>query len=89
MLSEQEGTDDRCHNLPNAEYGNEIIEEISLKSPPGRLRTRTPASTSRVPASFFEPLLGAQAKLMVELGAGIFPVNEIAESASYASFAAI
>jgi hypothetical protein len=31
MLSEQEGTDDRCHNLPNAEYGNEIVEEISPK----------------------------------------------------------
>jgi hypothetical protein len=89
MLSEQEGTDDRCHNLPNAEYVNEIMEETPLISPPGRLWTRTPASTSRVPASFFEPLLGAQAELTVELRAGIFPVNEIAESASYTSFAAI
>jgi hypothetical protein len=89
MLSEQEGTDDSWHNLPNAEYGNEIIEENPLEPPPGRLRTRTPASTSWVPASFLQPLLGAQAKLTVELGAGIFPVNEIAESASYASFATI
>jgi hypothetical protein len=31
MLSEQERTDDRCHNLPNAEYGNEIVEEIPPK----------------------------------------------------------
>jgi len=50
---------------------------------------RTPTSAPLISASQSQPFLGTQLQLPVQVIAWVFPVDEIAESSSHASFATI
>lgn len=58
-------------------------------SPPRRLGARTATDAASVATPFLEPLLRAKANVPVQLIAGIFPVDEIAEPPSYTALATI
>ena len=60
-----------------------------LVSPPCGFRTRAAAGTASITASLLQPLLRAESQLAVELGAGIFAMNEIAKSSTDTSFSTI
>lgn len=57
--------------------------------PSSRLRTRTATDTAGIATAFLEPLLRAEAQLAIELRAGVFPMDEVAEPAADASLATI
>jgi hypothetical protein len=66
-----------------------MVTTSCLKSFPRWLRRGTLAHTPLIPAPFFQPLLGGQFQLSVQLRTWFFPVYEVAESASYTSFSAV
>lgn len=56
---------------------------------PRRLRTRRPTQTPLIPAPLPQPLLSRELQLALQLRRRFFPMNEIAEAAAHAAFAAI
>lgn len=62
---------------------------VRLVPASGRLRARAATDTARVPTPLLQPLLRTQSHFAVQFGAGIFAVDEVAESAAHAPFSAI
>lgn len=60
-----------------------------LVSPPCGFGTRAATGAAGITTSLLQPLLRAESQLPVELGAGIFAMNEVAKSTAHTSFSAI
>jgi hypothetical protein len=78
--------------MPSYPISNGTCDEtfkLELKSLPGRLRTRASANTPFVSSSHFQPLLRAERQLSFQLRRWFFPVNEVAKTTSYTSFATV
>ena len=60
-----------------------------LVSPSGWLGTRAAADAACVATALLEPLLCAQSQFSVQLGTGIFAMDEVAEPSADAPFTTI